>query len=161
MRDPASRARIAMMLAMVFAAACTEPMTTRVQTPPEPALHARLELSDSLAAVGSEVRVALRIGGTSAATVGSFTARLAYDSTGLRYVDETAIADSATRAINPQPGLLRLAGIAPQGFGARRLYEVRFAVLRGGALASLRLTMDELHTTTHADVLPKLVAGAQ
>src|SRR6185436_14053071 len=108
--------------------------------------------------VGSDVPVAVRVRGTTAKNVGSFTARIAYDSTALRYMDEVVLSDSATRVINPQPGLLRLAGIAPSGFTDGQLYLVRFALLRPAGLSSLRLTVDELHTTARADALTSLVS---
>jgi hypothetical protein len=55
------------------------------------------------------------------------------------------------RVANPAKGLIRFADVAPNGFATGELYAMRFAVLRAGALASLRLTVDEMHTTTHTD----------
>jgi hypothetical protein len=98
--------------------------------------------------------------GTSANDVASFTARIAYDPTKLRYVDEVAIGDNATRVINPQQyGLLRVAGIAPAGFPDGTLLLVRFTVLQQGALGSLGLTVDEMHTAANADVRASLRAS--
>jgi hypothetical protein len=96
-----------------------------------------------------------------APSIASFTARLSYDSTALRYIDEVAIADSATRVINPTTGALRLAGIAPSGFADGRLSELRFVELRTGGVSTLRLTMDEMHTTTRSDALSSLATGTR
>jgi hypothetical protein len=138
--------------ATAFTQACTEPVQSRPpKTPVDGPLEVRLEPADASAGVGAVVRVALMLRGTSARDVASFTARVAYDSTRLRFVDEVTLEDGAMRVMNPQPGLLRLAGIATAGFSDGQLSVVRFSVLRPGGLTSLRLTVDELHTTNHAD----------
>ena len=143
------RRALASASALAFAVACTEPhKAVQVEAAPAPILEARIELSDSVALPGSEVRATVRLTGS---PVASITARLAWDSTGLEFVGEEAIEDGATRVLNPAPGLLRFAAIAPQGFTGGRLYAVRFAVRRTAALRSLRLDVDELHTVTHAD----------
>jgi len=131
---------------------CTEPVQSRPpKTPVDGPLDARLEPSEASPAVGSIVRVVLAVRGTSASEVASFTARIAYDSTQLRYVDEVAVQDGAMRIINPQTGALRVAGIATAGFSDGQLSVVRFSVLHRAGLASLRLTIDEMHTAKNAD----------
>jgi|RhiMethySRZTD1v2_1073278.scaffolds.fasta_scaffold122501_3 hypothetical protein len=154
-----ARALVVITSAMI-ASGCREPIkSTRPETPVDAPLAARLEPADPSAPVGAIVRVALTVRGTSANDVASFTARIAYDPTKLRYVDEVAIEDKATRVINPQYGLLRVAGIAPAGFSDGKLLLVRFTVLQQGALSSLRLTVDEMHTAANADVRASLRAS--
>lgn len=134
--------------------ACTEPQhADRAAPTPLPALDARLDLSDSLAAPGTEVVVTARIVG---APLASATARLSYDTTGIAFVREEPIADGATRVMNPQPGTVRFAGVAATGFVDGRVYAWRFVVRRTAALHSFRLVIDEAHTLTRADATASL-----
>ena len=146
--------------ATTIAYGCTEPVQSAPpKTPIDAPLEARLEPGDRSPQVGSIVRVALALKGGHASDVASFTARIAYDPTRLRYLDEVAIEDGATRVINPQHGVLRVAGIAPAGFPDGKLSVVRFTVLGRDALSSLRLTVDEMHTATNGDVRTGLRVG--
>jgi hypothetical protein len=155
------RVLVALMAALA-AHACTEPVQSRApKTQVDGALVARLEPSVAVARVGDIVQVALTVRGTGATDVGSFTARIAYDSTRLRYVGEVTRDDGALRVINPQPGTLRVAGIAPAGFSDGHLSAVRFSVVRADGLASLRLTVDEMHMTNHADARQSLHSSNQ
>jgi len=70
-----------------------------------------------------------------------------------------AVEDGAMRVINPQGGLLRVAGIAPRGFPDGQLSIVRFSVLRPNGLTSLHLTVDEMHTANHVDAQRSLRPG--
>jgi hypothetical protein len=145
------RALVAIM-ATIVAAACTEPVQSKPpRTPVDGPLEARLEPASASPEVGDIVRVALTVRGASSRDVASFTARITYDSTRLRYVDEVAVEDGAMRVINPQPGALRVAGIATGGFSDGQLSVIRFSVVRPNGLASLQLTVDEMHTTNHVD----------
>lgn len=139
-------------------AGCTEPRgVERAAPPPSPALGARLEVSDSAAHAGSEIRVLVRLTGNAAAGVASVTARLAFDSAAFRFVAEEPLSDGATRAVNPTSGLVRVAAVAPNGFTDGQLYVLRFAVLRGASLQSLRLTVDEMHTASRTDATASLL----
>jgi hypothetical protein len=139
------------------ALACTEPRVQQ-QTTPEPAaaLAARIDLSDSLAPVGAPVRMTVRLVGASFA---SATARIQFDTTGLTYVGETAAEDGATRLVNAEPGVVRVATIAPGGVPAGRVVDLDFVVRRRTALQSARLLVDEVHGVNGADLLPTLRAG--
>jgi hypothetical protein len=140
------------LVALCFA--CTEPQHADQSKPtPLPAVDARVELSDSLAAPGSEVVVAVRIVG---APLASATARLLYDSTGLELIREEPIDDGATRVMNPQPGMVRFAGVAANGFVEGRVYAWRFMVRRSASLRALRLVVDEAHTLSRADATASL-----
>jgi cohesin domain-containing protein len=139
---------------VLAAAACTEPRRTD-QAKPAPSLQpeARVELSDSLAAPGTEVDVTVRVVG---ARLASMTARLAYDSSGMHFVREESVSDGATRVANPQPGLVRFAAIAPNGFADGRVYTLRFSVVRSSALRSFQLSTDEAHSVSQANLVPAL-----
>lgn len=140
---------LAPIVAAVLMAACTEPNgTASARTAPTPVLLARLEVSDSSAALGDEVGVTVRLLDTAGASI---TARIAYDSTQLEYVGETPLADEGTRVINPVSGLVRFAAIAPRGFMDGRAYVMRFRIRRAGGLQSMQLVVDELHTVARAD----------
>lgn len=140
---------LAPILAAVLTVACTEPdRGASPRTAPTPLQLARLELSDSLAAVGDDVAVTVRLVDTAGASI---TARIAYDSTRLEYVGESPLADEGTRVINPAPGLVRFAAIAPRGFVDGSAYVMRFRIRRAGGLQSLQLVVDELHTVARAD----------
>jgi hypothetical protein len=147
------RRALSLTLSVFAIAACTEPSRKSVASAAlSPVLEARLDLSDSAPRAQSEINVTVQLRGEQSANVASFTARLPYDSVGLRYVGEVTANDGATRIVNPQPGLLRIAGIAPQGFKDGQLYVVRFSVVRPQSLSSLRLLMDELHTAARVDL---------
>jgi uncharacterized membrane protein len=134
--------------------ACTEPQRAdRSKPTPLPALDARIDLSDSLAAPGNEVVVTARIVG---APVASATARLLYDTTGVQLVREEPIDDGATRVMNAQPGVVRFATVAPNGFTDGRDYSWRFSVRRTAAMLTLKLAVDEAHTISRADVTASL-----
>ena len=138
----------------LLVAACTEPRRPeQSRTAPSPQPEARIELSDSLAAPGAEIDVTVRVVG---ARVASMTARLAYDSSGVRFVREEALDDGATRVANPQPGLIRFAAIAPNGFADGRVYTLRFAVARSSALRTFQLSTDEAHSTSQSNLVPGL-----
>lgn len=137
-----------------LAAACTEPRRAdQAKTVPAPQPEARLELSDSLAAPGAEIDVTVRVVG---ARLASMTARLSYDSSGMRFVREQALSDGATRVANPQPGLVRFAAIAPNGFGDGLVYTLRFSVVRSSGLRSFQLSTDEAHSVSRANLVPAL-----
>lgn len=134
--------------------ACTEPRRAeRAQPAPTAPIDARLELSDSLAAPGSNVVVTVRFTG---APIASVTGRLLYDTTGVSLLGDAPITDGATRVMNPQSGVVRFAGVAAGGFADGRAYAFRFAVRRTDALRAVRLVVDEAHTVARADAAASL-----
>jgi hypothetical protein len=148
------RAQTCIAALIVLGFACTEPKhADRSMPTPTPTLDARIDLSDSLAAPGSEVVVTARLLG---ARVASATARLVYDSTGVQLVREEPIDDGATRVMNPQPGVLRFAGVSGTGFVDGRVYAWRFVVRRTAAMLAFRLVVEEAHTISRADAMASL-----
>ena len=146
-----------MAAASVAAAACSEARgVDRLTSAPPPALVARLVLSDSAPAPGSELRIYVDVGSIPGTSIGSYTGRIAYDAAGLAYVGEADLGGGALRAVNALPGLLRTAGASPAGFSAGRLAGYRFRVVDPHAVQSLRLTIDELHTIARSDASPGL-----
>src|SRR4051812_26683179 len=150
----ALRAPACVAVLVAMSSACTEPRHVDQSSPtPAPVLDARIDLSDSLAAPGREVIVTARLVG---ARVASATARLLFDTTGAQFVREEPIDDGATRVMNPQPGVLRFAGVSPTGFVDGRLYAWRFVVRRTSAMLALRLVVEEAHTISRADATASL-----
>ncbi|MEO8623573.1 MAG: hypothetical protein ABI625_21020 [bacterium] len=138
-------------VAMLVVNGCAEQASTKAPGTPEPTMDASLVLSNSSPAVGSSVDVYAQIGTATAGIVGSFTARIRYDSTSLRYEAEIPIADQTMRATNATGGLVRFAGAATAGVPSGRLAGYRFVVLRADAVRTLQLTVDELHTVARTD----------
>jgi hypothetical protein len=145
---------------------CTEPGASKPVTMPEKTMEARLILSDSAPAAGRTVDVFAQITVATPELVGSYTARIRYDTTALRYDQEIAIGDDALRATNASSGLLRFAGAAPKGLAGGRLAGYRFLVLRPNGAQSLQLVIDEMHTVARANAasllrsMPNSIGGA-
>lgn len=137
--------------AVVIAAACTESRVAPRIAAPTPTLDAALELSDSAPASGDRVIVTLRLRGTSAARIASFTGRVTYDSTRLHYVNEISRADGATRVSNPGAGLVRVATLKATGLADGIVAQYRFEVVDPRALSDMRVGVDEIHSLDRAD----------
>ncbi len=136
--------------AAALGAACSEPLRKAGDAPRAAiAPHLGLELSDSTPTANATVRVTIRAIGTSIASV---TGRLAFDTTAIAFAGEASMADGAMRAVNPLPGVLRFAAIAPDSFAHGVIHQVDLVVRDPAGLRSLRLSLDEAHTTGHVDV---------
>jgi len=149
----------ALALAALTSAACVGPHDAAPRAVPLTGREVGVQfaLSDTLPAVGDTVTVSVRIHSPGEAVqVTSYTARLTFDTTGLRLVGEAPLADGATRVINPTSGAVRAAGIAPAGFAAGELFALRFAVLRPTRLASLAVHFDEIHSAAREDLKSRL-----
>jgi len=85
--------------------------------------------------------------------IGSFAAHLRYDTAGLTFIAESRL-PSGMRALNPQPGHIRAAGAAVEGFADGRLFAVTFRVTDPGAITSMELTLDEMTGTDFGNRLP-------
>ena len=85
--------------------------------------------------------------------IGSFAAHLRYDTAGLTFIAESRL-PSGRRVLNPQPGHIRAAGAAVEGFADGRLFAVTFRVSDPRALTSMELTLDEMTGTDFGNRLP-------
>jgi hypothetical protein len=142
----------------LFLIACSETNQSTVVQNPVPVIRAALVLSDSAPAAGGILVVSVRALADQG-TVGSYTAKINYDATALRFESEIAIADQALRASNPTPGLVRLAGAAAAGFTDGRLASYRFTVLRANSARTLSLVVDEMHMITRLDAKTGLIVA--
>jgi len=114
---------------------------------PNPVRAPSLDISDSAAAPGDVATAAIHAHLPTGQAVVSFTARIRYDTTVVRYVAQDSSRTGSQGVVNATSGLVRVAGIAPAGFGeAEALASLRFAVLAPGAPSAFTLTIDELHT---------------
>lgn len=150
----AKRAGVGLAAAALFSIACSEANRAIVDNP-VPTIVAALVVSDAAPAPGASLVVTVQARATDGA-VGSYTAKLSYDSTALRYDGEVSIADQGLRVSNPIQGLLRFAGAAPLGFVDGRLASYRFVVLRANSVRTLSLVVDEMHMISRLDAKPAL-----
>ena len=141
---------------VIAVSGCMEQASTKALSTPEPAMDASLVLSSAAPAVGATVDVFAQIGPDVPALVGSFTARIRYDSTYLRFQAEIPMADQVSRATNATGGVVRFAGAAPAGVTSGRLAGYRFLVLRANAVRTLQLVVEEMHTVARADAASML-----
>jgi hypothetical protein len=141
----------------LLAVACSENRSSLVENP-APAVEAALVLSDSAPPVSAVLLVSVQAN-SNQGTVGSFTARISYDPTALRYDGEIPIADTGMRASNAAPGFIRFAGAAASGFTDGRLASYRFAVLRENSARSLSLAVDEMHMISRLDARSTLTVA--
>ena len=113
-----------------------------------------LKVSDEAPGVGSTITVTANVvRARGAQAVGSFAGHLRYDASGLTFVGESRL-PTGMRAFNPQPGHIRVAGAAAEGFRDGRLFAVTFKVNDLRALATIELTLDELNGTGFGNRLP-------
>jgi hypothetical protein len=91
----------------------------------------------------------LRLVGSPVATA---TLRLAYDSTGLAFAGADSLDDGTMRVINPMPGLVRIAAMAPSGIAEGKVHVLRFTVIRPTAVRTMKLSVDEAHTVSGANL---------
>ena len=136
---------------MAALAGCTEQASTKAAATPEPTMDASLVLSSASPPAGSTVEVFAQVGSATAGLVGSYTARIRYDTTYLRFQSEIPIPDQTMRATNATSGLVRFAGAATAGVTSGRLAGYRFYVLRNDAVRTLQLVVDEVHTVARVD----------
>ena len=88
-----------------------------------------------------------------ATAVGSFAGHVRYDPGGLVFVAGSRL-PSGMRAFNPQPGHIRVAGAAAEGFQDGRLFALTFKVNDPRALRTIELALDEINGTDFGNHLP-------
>ena len=117
------------------------------------AVSAYLAVSNSTPAAGERVTVAVRARrGSAVGPIGSFTVRLSYDTTRLRYVESARGERGMVLANGAVRGVVKGAGAAAEGFTDDELLASTFLVLAAGnALASLSLDVPELNSVKFED----------
>jgi hypothetical protein len=137
---------------LLAALACDDqPLTSGLpETPPPPTqgVQAFVQVDNPDAQPGEQVHVFVRVqmGTETAAKLGSYTGRLAFDPEVLAFKGDVKINDGL-RVTNPNGaggGELRFAGAAAAGFANLTLYEGIFEVKKSGYLEALAVQMEEL-----------------
>ena len=142
--------------ALVVAAACDDTRPEQLPTAPlsvaSDAVSAYVAVSNANPAIGSEVTVFVRARrGSAVGPIGSFTIRLAYDSTRLRFKDAARSEFGMVMANGANAGLLVAAGASATGFTNDELLSATFVATSANALTPLNLTVSELNSVTFTD----------
>ena len=115
-------------------------------------ISAYLVASNSNPGVGSTVTVWVRARrGSAIAPIGSFTLRVSYDSTRLRFKDASRSTQGMVMANGAKAGVLVVAGASADGFKNDELLAASFTVKGAGALTGLALNVSELNSVAFAD----------
>ncbi|HJQ10340.1 MAG TPA: cohesin domain-containing protein [Gemmatimonadaceae bacterium] len=141
--------------ALALLGGCSESLESGIVQNPAPKVEAVLVVSDLAAAPGSSLVVSVKAVSTTG-TIGSFTMRLNYDASTLRFEGELPTTDNALRALNATNGLLRFAGANAKGFTDSQLASYKFVVLKPNAARTLSLVIDEMHMLTRVDAKSSL-----
>ena len=153
MRFP-SRSVFALLLATAVVG-CDDGRATRLPAAPEVApneLSAYLAVSQSDPTVGSQFTVTVRTKrGSAVSPVGSFTIKLAFDTTRVRYHEVARSELGMVMANGAKAGLVVAAGASGNGFTNDELLVATFTALAPDAAKSLQLTVDELNSVGFED----------
>jgi hypothetical protein len=110
-----------------------------------------LSLSSPAPRVGDRVTVGVNaVRAAEAEAIGSFTLRVAYDTTALRLAASEMSKEGLVMG-NAARGVVTIAGASGDGFRARSLATLTMEVVRAGAFQSLALTVDEINATSFRD----------
>jgi hypothetical protein len=116
------------------------------------AISAYVAVSDANPTPGTDVTVFVRARrGSAVAPIGSFTLRLAYDSTRLRFKDAARSSHGMVLTNPAMAGVLVAAGASADGFTDDELLSATFTVMSAGALAALELNVSELNSVNFED----------
>jgi hypothetical protein len=109
-------------------------------------------LSDTSVKAGAEVLVSAFAESDGGRLIGSFTARLLYDTLMLHVIQADSVRDDVLRAVNPVPGAYRVAGASFKGIPDGLLFRVRARVVDPRALKRIGLVLDEMHSTQFSEL---------
>ena len=148
--------RLVLLTSVVMVAACDDERASLPAAPAEVApnaVAAYLAVSSATPAAGERVAVSVRARrGSAVGPIGSFTVRISYDTTRLRYVESARAARGMVMANGALRGVVKGAGASAEGFTDDELLTSTFLVLAGGdALASLALDVPELNSVEFED----------
>jgi hypothetical protein len=153
---PMIRGRLLLLGALLLPACENDAARSNGAPPPAPGNGPVLiTLSDSAPAKGGVVTVHAELRPGAALTVASYSARVTWDRAGLVYLRDLTQGDGL-HALNPQPGLVRIAGASTTGIHAGRLFSLEFRVTDPAALTSLELRLGELNGADFRTALPRV-----
>lgn len=138
-------------LPLLVAAGCSDDRPNAL--PAEPSeieatgLSAYMAVSDATPPPGSRFTVAVRTKrGSAIGPVGSFTLRLTFDTTGMRFVEAARSDAGMVMANGVSPGVLMAAGASSTGFTSDELLFATFEALAPDAVGSLEFAVTELNS---------------
>ncbi|HEU4995392.1 MAG TPA: hypothetical protein VFT29_11265 [Gemmatimonadaceae bacterium] len=115
-------------------------------------VSAYVAVSSANPAPGSDVTVWVRARrGSAMGPVGSYTLRLTYDSTRMRFKESGRSQHGMVMANSATAGLLVVAGASAEGFADDELLAATFTSTSTGALTGLTLDVTELNSATFQD----------
>jgi len=137
------------------------PVTNEIPTGPgviaPTALSAYMTVSDPRPAVGQRLTITVRaLRGQAVGKIGSFTLKLAYDSTRLRLIDTERSEFGMVMANGTTRGIVRAAGASSQGFTDDRLLTATFLVIGARPTGTLKLDVSELNSVAFEDQRPAM-----
>ena len=148
--------RLSIVALLAATAGCDDDRRDQVPTMPleiaPDAMSAYVVVSNPQAPVGAQVEVTVRsLRGRNVGPIGSFTLRLAYDTTGLAFVKSANNPKGMVMANGAQPGVVVAAGASADGFTDDDLVFATFTVTSSAGLKSLALTVSELNSLKFED----------
>ena len=121
-------------------------------------LSAYLAVSDAAPPPGSRFTVAVRTKrGAAVGPVGSFTLRLMFDTTRMRFVEAARSDVGMVMSNGATPGVLVAAGASSNGFTNDELLFATFDALGHDATATLALSVSELNSVSFENQRSRLV----
>jgi hypothetical protein len=153
--------RLSLIAVVAVSAACDDDRANQLPTAPvsvaPDALSAYVSVSNPNAKVGDHVTVTVRaLRGSAVGPIGSFTVRLAYDSTRLSFREAGRNAQGMVMTNAANRGVVVAAGASAEGFGSDELVSATFDVTATGALASLALTVSELNSLAFENQMSRM-----
>jgi hypothetical protein len=147
---------LVLLASVIFVAACDDQRAGLPVAPAEVApnaVAAYLAVSNETPSAGERVTVSVRARrGSAVGPIGSFTIRLSYDTTRLRYMESARAERGMVMANGTARGVVKGAGASAEGFSDDELLTSTFLVLTGNdALASLALDVQELNSVQFED----------
>jgi hypothetical protein len=139
---------------VLVSVACVEPKPRPDPVLAPAAYQLSLVASDDAPKLGDTVHVRVAFHATHSVAIGSFTGRVDFDPSALRFVRESLLDDGVSRVSNPGDGDVRFAGMSAKGFSGPVISDFVFVATAAGTRAtqSLRLVLTQLGTTDAADL---------
>ena len=148
-------------LPLLAAIGCSEDRPSALPSEPEVganALATYIAVSDATPPPGSRFTVAVRTKrGSLVGPVGSFTLRLTFDASRMRFVEAARSDAGMVMANGATPGVLMAAGASATGFANDELLLATFDALAPDAVASLSMTVPELNSVAFENQRNRLV----
>jgi hypothetical protein len=128
--------------------------------PPAPARAVFLSVSSLAPDSGGTIVVAATMSVDNSLSLGSFRARLVFDSSRIAFLEEVTT-PGMMRVVNPQSGEIVVVGASAGPATDGRLFTLRFRVVDPAGVGSLALRIDELNDAGFTDQLSTVTNSAR